>query len=90
MKLYYLFLLFFLSSCLENNTSKLNTQEKECFHIISSKNFSRHIKLNKCTGESWILVRTTTEKGKDGKMTAYTERWYPISVELLEAELINK
>jgi hypothetical protein len=43
------------------------------------------ILLNRCTGDTWMLVRTTVSKS--GKPEEYTYRWYPISVGTSEALL---
>jgi hypothetical protein len=42
------------------------------------------ILLNKCTGESWILIRTSLPNGLT------PSRWYPISVEKSEFSSITR
>ncbi len=76
MKKLYLCILFLLTGCLEDKESK---QAKDlCFEIYPAEKFSGQIMLNKCTGESWMLVTTTLmDNGK--KTGAFTYRWYPLS-----------
>jgi hypothetical protein len=46
------------------------------------------ILLNRCTGDTWMLVRTTISKGK-GTAGEFAYRWYPVSVGSGEATLAN-
>jgi hypothetical protein len=58
-------------------------QQGECFSVVipnsSDVGSLGSIKINRCTGESWMLVRTSLGNG----VTAL--RWFPISVETGEA-----
>jgi len=71
-------------------------EQKECYSITSPPAvaggqgnlsvygfgaISGSILLNRCTGQSWILVRTALEKG------AASYRWYPIATGPGEAQL---
>jgi hypothetical protein len=55
----------------------------ECFTVVIPNGGDGgsvgSIKLNKCTGESWMLIRTSLGDG------VTTLRWFPISVEKGEA-----
>jgi hypothetical protein len=56
-------------------------QRNECFeiHRNTTSGPAGAILLNKCTGETWLLVSTTV-RGADS-----ASRWYPIKVENVEA-----
>jgi hypothetical protein len=59
--------------------SAQQNQQKECFTVIMNNSTGGGslgaILLNKCTGDSWMLIRTTLANG------ATTNRWYPLSAE---------
>jgi hypothetical protein len=66
----------------------------QCFEVLMaprggtnvlSTDPASSILLNRCTGDTWMLVRTTVSK--TGKPEEYAYRWYPISVGSSEALL---
>jgi hypothetical protein len=51
----------------------------DCFTVVmTTKGSAGSILLNKCTGQSWLLVTAQT---KLGNSPVTTLRWFPISVE---------
>jgi hypothetical protein len=54
-------------------------QQADCYAVAMTNSTNAgnvgSIMINKCTGDSWVLVRTTLGNG------AYTLRWFPITVE---------
>jgi hypothetical protein len=53
-------------------------QQAACFTVVTNPTAGGSlgsILLDKCTGNSWILVRTTLDNGTT------TARWFPITVE---------
>jgi hypothetical protein len=58
-------------------------QQSECFVALMTNSTDAGnlgaIRVNKCTGETWVLSRVTLGSG------AYALRWYPINVEKNEA-----
>jgi len=58
-------------------------QPAECFVVVMTNSTEAgnlgSIKVNKCTGETWVLSRVTLGSG------AYALRWFPINVEKGEA-----
>ena len=60
-------------------------QQSECFAVMITKSTNGgnlgSIRVNKCTGETWVLTRTTLRNGTSA------ERWFPINVEKAEAIL---
>jgi hypothetical protein len=60
-------------------------QQGACFTVVMTNATAGgslgSIRLDKCTGNSWILVRTTLDNG------ATTARWFPITVEKSESTL---
>jgi hypothetical protein len=58
-------------------------QQRDCFTVSMTSSTSGgslgSILLDRCTGNSWILVRTTLSNG------ASTSRWFPITVEKSES-----
>jgi hypothetical protein len=65
----------------------LATHAFNCYQIVEGKQGIGQIKLNMCTGESWLLVNTPIfdESGKETK--SFTYRWYPIAEDYQEVEL---
>jgi hypothetical protein len=63
-------------------------QQQECFMVFMTNATGGgslgSILLNKCTGDSWILIRTSLPNGLT------TSRWYPISVEKSEFSSITR
>jgi hypothetical protein len=64
----------------------------QCFEVLMaprggatvlSTDPASSILLNRCTGDTWMLVRTTVSK--TGKPEEYAYRWYPISAGSSEA-----
>ena len=87
MRWFILIVPFLLAGCFEEN--KPDTQTKtECFQILPESR-TRQIMLNKCSGETWMLVYTTLmDNGKEtGK---FTYRWMPLTVSYDEAELSSQ
>ena len=58
-------------------------QQSECFVVIMTNSADAGnlgaIRVNKCTGETWVLSRVTLGSG------AFALRWFPINVEKSEA-----
>jgi hypothetical protein len=58
-------------------------QQSECFVVLMTNSTEAGnlgaIRVNKCTGETWVLSRVTLGSG------AYALRWFPINVEKGEA-----
>ncbi len=80
--------LFSLSGCIEITTSEKTQKATACFEVVTPKD-SNTVKIDKCKGESWILVRTTII-GNDNKPTGeYAFRWRPILTFEGEALLSN-
>lgn len=52
-----------------------------CYEIAPASKFKDEILLDKCTGISWLLVRTTLVDAKGKETGAFTYRWYPITRE---------
>jgi hypothetical protein len=56
-------------------------ETKDCFSIIppvASSPMPWPMKLNRCDGTTWILVRVYGSKPKDGGMAPFAFRWFPI------------
>jgi hypothetical protein len=57
-------------------------QQSECFVVLMTNATDAGnlgaIRVNKCTGETWVLSRVTLGSG------AYAVRWFPITVEKSE------
>ncbi len=70
-----------LTGCL--NESKIS--QNQCYEIYTSPDL-QPIKLDKCTGETWILVKNNfTDQGKD--LNKFAHRWAPILTDHEEAIL---
>jgi len=58
-------------------------QQSECFVVLMTNSTEAGnlgaIRVNKCTGETWVLSRVTLGSG------AYALRWFPTNVEKGEA-----
>ena len=58
-----------------------SAQDKQCFEIAQvepNPTFPPQYLLNKCTGESWILLKSRVEpEGKDEK-ESYSWGWHPV------------
>jgi hypothetical protein len=67
------------------------TTTKDCFSIIAPVGNSPMpytMKLNRCDGSAWILVKVSTRKSKDGSPVPYAFRWFPIQHDVAqEAEI---
>ena len=71
-----------LSADVRAQQPNAGSSQRDCFTVTmtnASGGSLGSILLDKCTGSSWVLARTTLSNG----MTA--NRWYPISVEKGEA-----
>jgi hypothetical protein len=56
-------------------------ESKDCFSIIppvASSPMPWPIKLNRCDGTTWILVRVYGPKPKDGGAAPFSMRWFPV------------
>jgi hypothetical protein len=64
-----------------------SAQQEECFAVAMTNATGGgslgSILFNKCTGNTWLLIRTQTPDG------ATANRWFPISVEKSEAITSN-
>jgi hypothetical protein len=63
-----------------------------CWEILSpAQGVSPHslLKVNKCTGETWILTRTRLSDAKASALASYTFRWRPLLQDEGEAVLTN-
>jgi hypothetical protein len=78
----------------EYEAAEAGKESRKCFELtmaprggatVLSTDPANSILLNKCTGDTWMLVRTTVSK--TGKPEEYASRWYPISVGSSEALL---
>ena len=69
-------------TCLSASSAKAQ-QQGECFVVLMTNSTDAGnlgaIRVNKCTGETWVLSRVTLGSG------AYALRWFPINVEKGEA-----
>jgi hypothetical protein len=64
-----------------------------CWEILSpAQGVSPHsvLKVNKCTGETWILTRTRLSDSKGTAPASYTFRWRPLLHDEGEAVLTNR
>jgi hypothetical protein len=72
-----------LGMLLELSANAGAQQREGCFAVMMTNATSggslSSILLNRCTGDSWILVRASLSNG------ATAPRWFPISVEKSEA-----
>lgn len=73
-----------LSGCVD--VSLQDKSRNACFEVHIPKDETiRAIKSDKCTGQTWVLIKVGfTGEGTSQK---WTYRWYPIVDELREAEL---
>jgi hypothetical protein len=76
-----------LPVCLLGNVciiANANAEERECYEVAMTNAAGggslSSILINKCTGDTWILVRTNIGN-------ATTNRWFPITVEVGEAKM---
>jgi hypothetical protein len=76
-----------LPVCLLGNVciiANANAEERECYEVAMTNATGggslSSILINKCTGDTWILVRTNIGN-------ATTNRWFPITVEVGEAKM---
>jgi len=64
-------------------SAEAGAQQRDCYTIVMTNSASGgnlgSILLDRCTGNSWVLVRATVSDG------ASALRWFPISVEKSEA-----
>ncbi len=86
-----LFPLLFLSGCLEEVKVSQEAGQKTCFELtpISSGPPNSPILWDRCTGETWMLLREATpaEKGKPSDGFAYG--WYRIERWAVENAVAN-
>lgn len=59
----------------------------KCYEINPPETETRQILLNKCTGDTWLLVKTNLadDKGKD--TDSFTFRWYALARDYVEPAL---
>jgi hypothetical protein len=85
-------LLFATTSNAAAQKSDIEGKPGQCFEVLMaprggtnvlSTDPASSILLNKCTGDTWMLVRTTVSK--PGKPEEFAYRWYPISAGSSEA-----
>ena len=72
---------FFLVGCINEETLNKSVEVKECFQITSSANGTvpnSPILLDKCTGETWILLRNTEPLRKGQQTPDYVWGWYRV------------
>lgn len=53
-----------------------------CFAIVSPIQGiapSSFLKINKCTGGTWILIRVQLPKARPNEQESYTYRWFPLT-----------
>jgi hypothetical protein len=66
------------------SAANANAEERECYAVAMTNATGggslSSILINKCTGDTWILVRTNIGSGT-------TQRWFPITVEVGEAKM---
>jgi hypothetical protein len=68
-----------LPSCKFDFEDKTPTLEM-CYDIVIGRNSANEsILINKCTGETWMMLRETAPKEKDELTPSYTNRWYKIN-----------
>lgn len=53
--------------------------QSDCYEIYAPDRTTEKILLNKCTGETWMLVHTPAVGGKEGEKDGFTFRWYQLS-----------
>jgi hypothetical protein len=70
----------------EYEAAEAGKESRKCFDVLMaprgggttlSTDAASSILLNRCTGDTWLLVKTSV--GKPGKSDDYVYRWYPIS-----------
>lgn len=85
---FFLALLFplLLTGCYE---AKKEAKENlvECFEVIEQSKTPRPLMVNKCTGDTWILVYTTLAEKQEGQPETFTYRWYPLTYSTTETAL---
>lgn len=68
-------------------------EETQCFEVVSAgPNIvpNSFIKINKCTGQSWVLVKTTLPKAKNEVDTPFTYRWMMLNSEDREPSMVSR
>ena len=68
-----------LSGCLEDKKCPEEKKQIDCFEVIPESKTLRPIMVNKCTGETWMLVYTSFVDEKGNKTGTFTYRWSPLS-----------
>ncbi len=65
-----------------------NNQSGQCFEVaIAQSSGTPTILLNRCTGETWQLVKVATNPNNTGLFGPFVWRWFPIGVGQGEATL---
>lgn len=75
-----------LSACLEEKEKEKNLSPSACVDIITSQT-ERPIKVDKCNGDTWMLIRTTLVDDMGKETGTFTYRWMLLSSTSEEPEL---
>lgn len=69
--------LLLLSSCLPEKFSITNENPVSCYEVLTfAQTMRAPMKINKCTGETWILLNNPVAKEKDELTPGYYPLWY--------------
>jgi len=63
---------------------------KDCFDVIppaANSPLPSAIKIDRCTGTTWVLIRVYPPKGKDAAPGPFRWRWFPILEDVGEATI---
>lgn len=78
---------------LASNMPAFSEETKDCYSIIEPSQGSSvqfPLKINRCDGTTWVLVRVYLKKTKDGPPGPYVLRWFHILIDSsTEAEIGN-
>lgn len=60
-----------------------------CYEVVNIDTNIPVIKINRCTGDGWFLIKVPLEEDKDGKTTSFIYRWYKIEGGYGEPSLVR-
>lgn len=69
-----------LAGCLDDELKTAGSQS-HCYDIVPIADGppGSPLLINKCSGETWMLLRTVHPKEKDEKIASYTYRWHLVA-----------
>lgn len=60
--------------------------QAECFVVVTPTN-TQPVRYNKCTGESWLLIREISSPKTPTSPEIFTYRWAPLQADYSEPQL---